>query len=676
MSRVRFKEDFPPVPTEEWENNVRRERASAGIDESLLWHLPDGLAIRPYYREEDLQHLDNNADEAPPVGMPSSFLLRQDIATPDINAAREHVFSSITGGADIVGLRVGPKKGGRAGIPLPDRSAVAAFFEGLPLDNVRLHVDAGLNSPALGLLVALEISERYPTDDRAFTVAFDPVNEIVRRGRRLDHAFDLAAEMLDRASPRYPQGRFVRVGPHAFHSSGASEIQDIGLLLASVSELFVQLMERGMGAGRIAAHMYVSMPIGSSFFLEIARLRALRITLAQLLGILESSGDAAVPPIHGEMSDRPFTLYDPHMNLLRATSAAASAIVGGCDVVAVRSYDEPAGRYDEFGYRLARNVGHLLRDEARIGRVVDPGAGSYYVEFLTDAVGRRAWQLFQDIESRGGLLACLASGYISDLISPMRMHRAEAFGARRRVLIGANRFPNPSERRADDVPGLRGEDPMQTREVPLADDTDDLAEAFSDDLAGLEDALSRGSSITVLDALGTGPRLCDPFPSGREAEELERIRLRMEHAARKVRIVLLSVGSDGATRRSAQFAREFLACGGFNVQQSISRESVDKLSDHVRKAATDLLIVCGSDLLRSVADDVLEEVFEGIPVVVLALSGLVHEADDDDDVRTGRADASKAWLDLLLTEETDLIEGLRRLYALLRIEEETTEDAA
>lgn len=655
MSKVRFSDDFPRVSTEEWEAQIQRDLKAAGVEKSLLWHMPDGLTVRPYYRKEDVERLDAvRKNEPSPVYFPTSFRLRQDIATTDIEKARRHARAAIEGGVDILGLALRMRENTFSGIPLTTREAFATFAEGLPLHRVEMHVEGGPYSPALAAFLFDLVADRGSSREASFTVAFDPINEMVRTGQRPSSELDLAADMMGFITKRFPRGRIIRIGVEAFHAAGSTPVQETALLLASASELIVQMIERGVHARDLAGHVYLSIPVGTSYFVEIARMRALRMTFAQLLSAFLPEEDVRIPPLHGETSTRVFTLYDPHVNMLRATTAAASAIIGGCDVVGVRSFDEPAGRLDEFSYRMARNIGHLLRDEAGAARVVDAAAGSYYVEVLTDAVARRAWQFFQDIEARGGLIASLESGYVHERLDAVRTRQADDLAKRRRVLIGSNMYPDPAEKRSDDL--NRAARPAT---LPLPEGT-----TYSGGFEPLREQLAAGEAITVLDSIRRGPRLCAPLQPRRDAEVLEQLRLRTERSGRASRILVATVGTSAEGRKRARFAVHFLGCGGFQAQVYAGPGSVDEIAAAIGEADPDAVVLCTSDAeLPELLDHVKREHGRSTTRAIVIIVAPIHLLPE----------LNEEAYDLAVDDETHLIEALSRLQELLGIRERVVE---
>lgn len=580
MSRAPLFEDFPPVPTEAWEKQIREDLGDRDYAETLLWHLSDGITVRPYYRAEDIVGVESSDLE--PVECPVDWKLRQDIRTPDLETAATHARSALDAGVDVLGVGVGIEHDHCSGVPIFTKGDFGRFFESLPLGDAGLHLSGGVLGPAL-LALCLDSPG---LEVHSLSVQFDPIAESIRTGRRLDHLLDLTAEMIQTVDDeRLPEARLLAASSSVFHDAGATHVQETAMVLASMSELLVQMIDRGLRPEDVLRRLIITASVGSSYFVEIARLRALRLLIRQLADVFVPDHVAELPPIHGETSTRNRTLYDPHENLLRSTTEAASAVVGGCDVVAVHPFDDVAGRCDEFSYRMARNIQHILRHEGGFSRVADPAAGSYYVEKLTDAIARRSWQLFQDIESEGGLFEALESGFIHQRLGAAREERRMAFAERRNVLVGTNHYPDFRERRASDV---------STREaggVPLDFDSSKIVHGFDE----LRDRMGSGARMGAFGSLLDGEQIAQALPRERDAEPIEQRRLRTERLGRDVRILLIPFGDAAARSARANFAANLLGCGGFVIESPIGFDDVAAAARTIRDHAADVVVFCAHD---------------------------------------------------------------------------------
>ena len=351
------------------------------------------------------------------------------------------------------------------------------------------------------------------------------------------------------------------------HERGATAVQEIAYVLAQGAD--------ALAAGRRVTTL--AFAVGSNHFMEIAKLRSARLLWT---GVAEAFGASGDVRIHARTAGENKTLYDPHVNMLRVTTEALSAIVGGCDSLTIA----PCG----FDAHLAENVHHVLREESHLDKVEDPGAGSHYVEALTEALSAEAWRLFQAIESRGGWEAHQASGAVEAALAKAREAKELSVAERRRVLVGTNNYPNLLERELD-----------------------------------------------AAAAMGAGWRLAAPF---------EAIRLRTErHAAatgRTPRVLLLERGDLKMRKARAAFCLNFFGCAGFDIVQS----------DAVAEA--ELVVLCSADaayveLAREIVPKVrVPVIVAGFPkdqieaLTAAGVAGFVH-------VRSNAVETLTAWQDRL-----------------------------
>ena len=325
---------------------------------------------------------------------------------------------------------------------------------------------------------------------------------------------DVAALPEQRAAGSWRIAQEAVPGPDAvradlLHEAGAHAVQELGYALAAGVERLSALSER-QPAEAAAPLVEFVFAVGPAYFVEIAKLRAARLLWAQAVAAFGIQGaDAARMRLAVRTPRRNKSVLDPATNLLRVTTEALSAVVGGCDALTV----EPFG----FDPHLALNVQRILQDEAHLDAVADPAGGSYYVEALTDALAREGWKLFQQVEAAGGFARALSSGAVEKALSESRAARAAALASRRKVLVGVNNYPNAADK-----------------------------------------------------AVGAAPApLPSPLPQARLAEPLERIRRRTRAHARAsgkaLRVLLLTRGDAKMRSARATFCLNFFGCAGFEL---------------------------------------------------------------------------------------------------------------
>jgi methylmalonyl-CoA mutase len=379
MATPSFLSEFPPVTTEAWEHAIRDDLKGADYAEKLIWRSPDGFNVKPYYRAEDLGgivFLNAAPGDFPYVrGIRSTggWRIREKIAAVDPeDANRAAQFAVAAGAEEIAFSRVAVANASDLVILLSNLSEVAVHFETVSEATVCFLIDRLNNRPGrINLSAGLDWNA-------------DP---------------DASASVLAKAPLSFAP---FTIHADTFQEKGATSVEEVGFALASGVDFLREMQQRGLAPDRAAASITFSFAMGPEFFMQAAKLRAFRLVWSQAVESFGIAREHARVRINARTSRWNRTIADPHTNALRGTTEAMSAIIGGADSIYVAPFDECCGTPDEASRRLARNTQIVLKQEAFLARVADPGAGSYYVETLTDSIAAGAWKLLQEIESAGG----------------------------------------------------------------------------------------------------------------------------------------------------------------------------------------------------------------------------------------------------------------------------------
>ena len=298
------------------------------------------------------------------------------------------------------------------------------------------------------------------------------------------------------------------------HDNGATAVQELAYVLAEGVDALAALTEAGLTAGDAAPRIQFVFGVGSNYFFEIAKLCAARLLWAQAVSAFGvAGGDAGRMRIHSVTALENKSVCDPWTNLLRCTTEALSAILGGCDSLTVRSFHFPE--------RLAENIQLVLKEEAHLGKVGDPAGGSYYIEALTASLAREAWKLFQQVEAEGGYAAAKKSGSVDAALKQSRDARLKTVSSRRRALVGVNNYPNLNEK-----------------------------------ISGSEEP-------------STG-RLAEPFENLRLRTERFAAK-----TGRTPKVLLLTHGDLKMRMARAQFCQNYIGCAGFQIVESMDYAGTD-----------------------------------------------------------------------------------------------------
>jgi len=425
---------FAPPTEAEWRALVAR---GGRTPDDLASRSDDGISVGPIYRRA----VDGQAIAARPPGEPCRIVQR--LGARDAASAARQAAEAIAGGANGVAAVFHTSPHPLAGALPPAAAADLArvFSDALP-DGAVLALDAGEATPTVARpFVEAAVRRRW-----RLSLAFDPIATLAALGRTGRTSDDNAADVVALARSFDAQaihGTVALADGRLWHAGGASEAQELAAVLATVVWLARRFEEGGQSLDEAVARISVALAADADQFLTIAKFRAVRLLLAR---VFEAAGIAAPPlPVHGETAWRMMSARDPHTNILRTTTAAFSAAVGGSDSITVLPFDAVAGVADPLADRLARNTQSILADEANVFRVADPGAGSGAIETLTAALAETAWKQFQSIEAAGGIHAALAAGALQKDIATVREARLQRVRQRSALMVGVNAYLDERE---------------------------------------------------------------------------------------------------------------------------------------------------------------------------------------------------------------------------------------
>ena len=371
------------------------------------------------------------------------WLIAQDmgIAEPgDFNSA---LHEALEGGLTAITLDE------RLRLETPDDLRLA--LAGVELGRYPLFAGGNWRGPALSRLLQAALN---PQDLAKLSgcLAYDPLAQLARSGSMRVDAFERMAAHVSALAEKAPGLGGIGVSAVVYHEAGAHAVQELALALAAGVEYLHALAQREFDLDTVADKIVVELAIGEDFFMEVAKLRAAKLLWAQVARAFGIGFQGQQVRLHARAGKRGLTRREPYVNLLRLTTKALAAVIGGVDCLnTMPIYDLPGGS-GAFSRRLSRNLQLILSEELRLTELIDPAGGSWHVERLTDELARRAWARFQQIEAAGGLLAALRSGSIQREIARVAGQRRQDIAAGRAVLVGLNRFVNADETLPDQQP--------------------------------------------------------------------------------------------------------------------------------------------------------------------------------------------------------------------------------
>lgn len=555
--RTRLMADFPAVSTEKWEEVINADLKGAPYDKKLIWRTSEGFSVRPYYRAEDLKsikYLDSAPGEFPYVrGVKTngSWLVRQTIKVEDVKQANEQAKKVLMLGVTSIGFVINNKE-----FTAADLNELLA---GICVQSVETAF-SGCGAANVASLFIDKVSKENLDPEKVFaTFGIDPLKRASLKGSICENGkcFDKIAALIKKGE-KYKRVRFISVGGVLFNDCGANAVQELAFSLAMGHEYIVQLMERGLTIDQVAPSIKFNMPIFVNYFMEIAKFRAGRMLWANIAAAYNPSrGCSSKMRVHATTSTWNMSIYDPYVNLLRGTTEAMSAAIGGVDSIEVLPFDNAWAAPSDFSSRIARNSQLLLKEESHFDQVADPAAGSYYIETLTGLVAEKAWELFKEVEAQGGYLSALKAGFIQSQIKATADKRKTDMATRRAILLGVNEFPNFNE---------------------TIEDKSVVAGMAKNCGCGCGDKKEWETLV--------------PFRGG---EAFEAMRLKTDLSGKAPKAFMLTCGALSFARARSQFASNFFGCAGIASIDNTHFKSVEVGVKEAIASGAGIVVVCAAD---------------------------------------------------------------------------------
>ena len=450
LNKEKLFDQFPPVTTKEWMDKLHADLKGADFNKKLVWKTNEGFEVKPFYREEDIENLmyiNTLPGELPYIRgtrtKDNNWHVRQNIGVTDYSEANRKALTVLMKGVDSLGFII------------TDQETVSEHNFKVLLKDIHIEI-IEINFLCYGKAkeildhITKIVNKRGLDPVRIHgAIEADPIGRLMLNGTLcipVEAGFDYLASLTKSAS-YFPNLRTVHLNASAFNNAGADIVQELAFGISMGSEYMSQLTERGLSADIAASKIRFSFGIGSKYFPEIAKLRAARLLWSVVTnGFSPSVSQKIKMDIHSVTSEWNKTVYDPYVNMLRTQTEAMSAILGGTDSLTVEPFDIAFRQPDEFSERIARNQQLILKEEAYFDKVADPGAGSYYIENLTNLIADSAWKLFLEIEDQGGFLSSLKSGIIQKKLSEAAGKRKADILSGKEVLLGTNKFPDINEK--------------------------------------------------------------------------------------------------------------------------------------------------------------------------------------------------------------------------------------
>lgn len=582
----------------QWRKTVESELKGVPFEKKLVTRTPEGTALQPLYTRLDLASLPDLG--AAPGEAPFLRGTKCEGATGRTWEYCQEIPAATA--AEFNRALLGALMQGQNSVSLPAKFAVdggnlAQALGKVAIDCVPVHLDTGAvaRPMATNYLAAVE-ARGIEKAKLTGSVTADPLGEWARNGKLaapLAAQFDALAEWTSAAQVNAPALRTVGVSTLAWSDGGATATQELAFALAAGVEYLRELARRDVAVATTAARMRFTFAVGPQFFSEIAKFRAFRLLWARVMAAFGVGAAAKDVVVHARTGTWNKTLHDVHVNMLRVTTEACSAVLGGVDSLHVSPYDEVCGASDEISQRIARNVHTLLEEEFHFTDTSDPAGGSWYVEKLTDDFARRAWKLFQEIEALGGHAAALRAGMPQKLVSASSAEKDDAISKRRAGLIGTNLFPN-------------------LREKPPVVKTPDAS------------AAPAAGGVGVFEEIVT-------VKARRAAEGFEELRRAADGFALRTgarpKVFVAKIGPVKQHKARADFTAGFFAVGGFEMAGKAAFETAEAAAQAAVVSGAPIAVLCSTDETYPELVPAFGKALKAVkPEVAFVLAGLPADA--------------------------------------------------
>ncbi|MDP7054194.1 MAG: methylmalonyl-CoA mutase [Alphaproteobacteria bacterium] len=503
---------------EPWREIAAKELRGKTPDD-LTWQTPEGIAVKPLYTADDLEGLENqqNLPGVEPFlrGVRATmytnrpWTIRQYAGFSTAEESNQFYRKALAGGQAglSVAFDLATHRGydsdhprvvgdvGKAGVAIDSVEDMKILFDGIPLDKMSVSMTMnGAVLPTLASYIVAAEEQGVSPDKLAGTIQNDILKEFMVRNTYIyppSPSMRIVSDIIGYTSANMPKFNSISISGYHMQEAGATCVQELAFTLADGLEYVRTAVDSGLDIDKFAGRLSFFFCMGMNFFMEIAKLRAARILWARIVRQFDPKDPKSLMlRTHCQTSGVSLTAQDPYNNVIRTAYEAMSAVLGGTQSLHTNSFDEAIALPTEFSAKIARNTQLILAEETGVTKVVDPLAGSYYIESLTNSLAEAAWELIQEVEGMGGMTKAVEAGMPKMQIEAAAARKQARVDRGEEVIVGVNKY------QSDD------DDHFEVREI-------DNSAVRTAQVAGLEKMrASRDEAATkaALDSLEAGAR--------------------------------------------------------------------------------------------------------------------------------------------------------------------------
>jgi len=538
-----FQNTFPAKDRQAWRAQVEKDLKGASYEKKLQTKMHDGIVLEPLYDDgyefsSEVPGLGSHVrgvsltSEGYQVGLPLYAENMEDILVG--------MKSEYARGVNSFLIPLKSFKSKTLASNLPSEKEI----KDLSLLKSYICFDAGEHTQ--------ELFEKIQKVPLVGSFSWDFIGDSLFCGKLNLENKNLFTSMMKTCLEKKLPWKCLTLSSEVYHNAGASDVQELALLMATAVEYLRMAEEASLPLEKILNHITFRVATSAETFPEMAKIRALRVMWSSLL---KEAHLPFVLDLESISSWRMMSEFDPWVNALRTTSSTFAAAVSGVQRIYVEPYDIISGKPSFVGQNLAKNTQIILQEESHLSRVMDPAGGSYFLETLTRTMAQDAWKWFQEIESLGGMISCIRSGFVQKQIGKVRESRMQAFAKRRETLTGISEFPNIQDKPMEKV----------KREGSLS---------------------QKGEIIEAL-------------PLFRTSEMFEKLRLAScayeSLKGQKPQVFMANIGMVSKFTARASFTQNFFEVGGIQVLSNLGFETIAEVVGESQKSHAPMVVICGTD---------------------------------------------------------------------------------
>ena len=411
--------NFEPVSSKQWKQQIQFELKGADYNETLVWNSPEDIKVKPFYHFDETEKLAASSVTNP-------FSICQDIFVHDLEKSIYRANDSINRGAESLRFSIAN-----------DTIDIAKLLENLPLEKIPVY----LNLAFLSIDFVKKIDAIAAARKATIFCNIDPVGQLAKDGNWFSATEKDNFEILNKLNADCETISIIGIDVALYQNAGANIVQQLAYAISHTNEYFNRILP-------INKPILFEVAVGTNYFFEIAKIRALRLLFKAIAAEYNYNFDCH---IIAKPTKRNKTIYDYNVNMLRTTTECMAAILGGANTISNQPYDVIYHKSNEFGERISRNQLLILKHESYFDKVNNTADGSYYIETITKQLADKALILFKEIEANGGFLVKLGEGTIQRKIAESAEKEQELFDSGKEVLLGTNKYPNKNDKMAHDL---------------------------------------------------------------------------------------------------------------------------------------------------------------------------------------------------------------------------------